>query len=67
MDSLLTLLALVYLWLTLLGRWLCKSGQRHLIDNQPKRHLSLFHIGWDWLIYQWRDGHDSPPLSILPF
>jgi hypothetical protein len=67
MDSLLTLLALVYLWLTLLGRWLCKIGQRHLIDNQPKRHLSLFHIGWDWLIYQWRAGHDIPSLSMLPF
>ena len=67
MDALLTLMALVYLWLTLLGRRLCRSCQRHLIDNQPKRHLSLFHIGWDWLIYQWRGGCDIPHLTTVPF
>ena len=66
-DSLLTLLALAYLWLTLIGRWLCKTGQRRLVDNQPKRHLSLFHIGWDWLIFQSRCGRDSPHLSTLSF
>lgn len=67
MDAFLTLLALAYLWLTVIGRWLCKTGQRHLIDNQPKRHLSLFHIGWDWLIYQWRCEQDTPHLSTLYF
>jgi hypothetical protein len=67
MDSLLSLLALVYLYLTLLGRGLCRTGQRHLIDNQLKRHFSLFHLGWDWLIAQWRSGRDHPLLSMLPF
>lgn len=67
MDSIMILLALCYVWLTLLGRYLCKNSQRYLVDDQPKRRLSLFHIGWDWLIYQWRCGSPNPHPTMLYF
>ena len=67
MDSLLILVSLTYLWLTLMGRYVCKNSLRYRVDAQPKRHLSLFHIGWDWLIYQWRCGLINPHPSILYF
>ncbi|MEL6405249.1 MAG: transposase [Chloroflexota bacterium] len=51
-DSLLVLLALLYLWSVCFGRWLCKIGQRSRVDAKKKRHLSIFRIGWDWLINQ---------------
>jgi hypothetical protein len=64
-DSLLTLLSVNYLWSTCIGRWLCKTGKRKEIDAKPNRHLSLFRIGWDWLVYQYRRGHDWPLLFTL--
>jgi hypothetical protein len=50
-DGLLIILALTYLWAVCIGRWLCKTGQRHRVDAKPQRHLSLFRLGWDWLIH----------------
>ena len=64
-ESLLILLALSYLWAMCIGRWLCKTGQRRLVDNQPTRHLSIFRIGWDWLIHQLRCDLPAPPLLRL--
>lgn len=51
-EQLLTLLSFNYLWATCIGRWLCKTGQRRLVDIKKRRSYSLFRIGWDWLIYQ---------------
>ena len=66
-SALLTLIALCYLWLTFIGRWLCKTGHRYWVDHAAQRHLSLFHIGWDWLVYQWRCGLQCPHLSRVYF
>jgi hypothetical protein len=64
-NSLLTLLSVNYLWATCLGRWLCKTGQRALVDAKSRRHLSLFRLGWDWLIHQVVLGHPIPSLLTL--
>ena len=50
-EGLLIGLALSYLLCVCLGRWLCKTGQRSLIDNHPKRHFSLFRLGWDFIVH----------------
>lgn len=49
--GLLIVLALVYLLNTCLGRRLCQTGQRHQIDRKPRRHLSLFRLGWDLMVH----------------
>jgi hypothetical protein len=64
-EGLLIIVALAYLWAVCIGRWLCKTGQRHRVDSQPKRHLSLFRIGWDWLIHQLRCDLPCPSLLRL--
>jgi hypothetical protein len=64
-NCLLLLLSINYLWLTCLGRWLCKVGHRHQIDPKTQRHFSLFRIGWDWLIHQHVLGHPIPPILTL--
>jgi hypothetical protein len=64
-EGLLILLALSYLWSVCVGRWLCKTGQRRQVDAQPVRHLSLFRIGWDWLIHRLRCGLSAPSFLRL--
>lgn len=64
-EGLLCVLNLCYLWTTCLGRWLCKSSQRHLVDAKAQRQLSLFRIGWDWLVNQYRTERDCPVLTTL--
>lgn len=64
-EGLLNILNVCYLWATGLGRWLCKTSQRHLVDAKPKRHLSLFRIGWDWLVNQYTTGRICPVLLTL--
>jgi hypothetical protein len=59
-EGLLILLAIAYLWSVCIGRWLCKIGQRCQVDAHPIRHLSLFRIGWDWLIHQLISGYPIP-------
>lgn len=55
-EGLLVMVAIVYVWMVCVGRWLCKTGRRHEVDSKAKRHrhLSLFRLGWDWLIHQLR-------------
>lgn len=50
-DGLLVGLAICYLLCVCLGRWLCKTGQRAQVDNHPKRRLSLFRLGWDFIVH----------------
>lgn len=64
-DGLLIILALAYLWAVCIGRWLCKTGQRHRVDAKPQRHLSLFRLGWDWLIHCLRCDLPCPAVLSL--
>ena len=64
-EGLLNILNLCYLWATCLGRWLCKTSQRHLVDTKPDRRLSLFRMGWDWLVNQYSTDRLCPALSTL--
>jgi hypothetical protein len=64
-EGLLILLALVYLWTVCVGRWLCKTGQRPLVDSKSPRHLSLCRLGWDWLLHQLRSDLPCPLLLRL--
>jgi hypothetical protein len=59
-QGLLIILALTYLLCVCLGRTLSKLGQRPCIDAKPKRHLSLFRLGWDWLIHRLCCGQPLP-------
>jgi hypothetical protein len=47
---LLLLLAIAYLWLVSVGRWVVKKGYRWLIDDGTARswHFSLFQLGVGW-------------------
>jgi Transposase DDE domain len=65
LQGLLIVLNLVYTWTTCLGRWLCKTSQRSYIDSQPQRHLSLFRLGWDWLVHTIRRDALCPALTTL--
>jgi hypothetical protein len=48
---LLIVLAIGYLWLVSLGRWVVKKGYRKLIDDGSRRnwHFSLFQLGVGWM------------------
>lgn len=65
LEALLNLLSIAYLWATCLGRWLCKTGKRSLVDGHGQRGLSYFRIGWDWLVHQFRVQGTIPVLSRL--
>lgn len=64
-DSLLVVLSVAYLFATSVGRWLCKTGCRSEVDAKTTRHLSLFRMGCDWLVSQYRHGFGWPPISTL--
>ena len=51
LARLLIVLAIAYLWLVSIGRWLVKRGYRTLIDDGTARawHFSLFQLGVGWL------------------
>jgi len=64
-EGLMSVLSVAYLWATCLGRWLCKCGKRVEVDGKRQRHLSLFRIGWDWLVHQYRTSKPCPTLLTL--
>jgi hypothetical protein len=64
-EGLMTVLSLAYLWASCLGRWLCKTGQRAKIDAHDQRHLSLFRLGWDWLVHRHNMDMTCPTLLTL--
>lgn len=64
-QRLLALLGFNYLWATCIGRWLCKTGERHLVDIKRDRSYSLFRIGWDWLVHQHVMAQDIPNTFTL--
>lgn len=64
MARLLLVLAIAYLWLVSIGRWLVKRGYRRRIDDRSagEWHFSLFQLGVGWLE---RLHSYSRPLPIL--
>ena len=44
-ETLLVLLSINYLWATVLGRWLCKSGRRREVDTKKSAIFLIFVLG----------------------
>lgn len=63
--GLLIVMALCYLISVCLGAWLVKNGQRHRVDNQRQRHLSLFRMGWELIVHCMRTASPIPFRLIL--
>ena len=63
---LLLILAMAYLWLVSVGRWVVKRGYRRLIDHGASRswHFSLFQLGVGW---KERLGSYTRALPVLFF
>jgi len=51
LARLLLVVAIAYLWLVSIGRWVVKRGYRRLLDDGTARnwHFSLFQLGVGWL------------------
>jgi hypothetical protein len=45
-------LSIVYVWLMHTGSWVVKRGWRPVVDKKYRRDLSMFHIGYYWLLRQ---------------
>ena len=65
LSRLLLVLAIGYLWLVSLGRWLVKRGYRRRIDDGGPRtwHFSLFQLGVGWM--ERLNSFSQPPPVIL--
>lgn len=61
--------ALLYVWLLLMGARVIRRGERHWVDRKDRRDLSLFQIGWRILERFLVNGQLLPfafkPTSIL--
>jgi len=64
---LLLVLAVAYLWLVSLGRWVVKRGYRRLIDHGRSRnwHFSLFQLGVGWMERLRSFPHPPPVILYL--
>lgn len=58
--------ALLYVWLVAFGSKTIKRGERHLIDRNNRRQLSIFRIGYDMLERCLING-DSFSLRLIPY
>lgn len=65
LTRLLLVLAIAYLWLVSLGRWVVKRGYRPLIDDGTARqwHFSLFQLGVGWM-ERLRSFTQPPPVIL---
>jgi hypothetical protein len=65
LTRLLLVLAIGYVWLVSLGRWLVKRGYRRRIDDGGPRtwHFSLFQLGVGWI--ERLNSFSQPPPVIL--
>jgi hypothetical protein len=59
------MVALLYLWLVHLGRRTVLYGQRHWVDRNERRDLSLFQIGWRIVQRCLTNGLDPPRVPLL--
>ena len=60
LEALVLGVALVYVWLLVLGAKTVKRGQRNLVDRKGRRDHSYFRIGWDFLEHRLRLGLPIP-------
>ncbi len=58
--------ALLYVWLVAFGSKTIKHGQRHLIDRNNQRQLSIFRIGYDMLERCLING-EAFSLRLIPY
>ena len=58
--------ALLYVWLVAFGSKTIKRGERHLIDRNKQRQLSIFRIGYDMLERCLING-DAFSLRLIPY
>jgi hypothetical protein len=49
LSRLTLVVCLLYVWLVAMGHWVQHSGQVRQVDRWPRRELSLFRLGWDWV------------------
>lgn len=45
-------LSILYVWLMHTGSWVIKRGWRDQVDRNHRRDISIFHIGYRWLLRQ---------------
>lgn len=67
LTRLLLVLAIAYLWLVSLGRWVVKRGYRRRIDDGRPRnwHFSLFQLGVGWMERLHSFGQPLPVILYL--
>ncbi len=65
LSRLTLLVALLYLWLILVGQRSIRHGQRHLVDRRDRRDLSLFQIGLR-MIQRWLINEQHFAVHLLP-
>lgn len=58
--------ALLYVWLVAFGSKTIKRGERHLVDRNKQRQLSIFRIGYDMLERHLING-DIFSLRLIPY
>ena len=65
LERLLLGLALAYVLLLSIGRWVVKRGERRTVDRGPRqrRRLSLFQLAVSWLAY--RSDHTALPANLF--
>jgi len=69
-ETLLVLLSINYLWATVLGRWLCKSGRRREVDTKKSGILVIFALALIGSLINTPSGEISPltlNCTINPF
>ena len=58
--------AMLYVWLVAFGSKTVKRGERHLVDRNKQRQLSIFRIGYDMLERCLING-DAFSLRLIPY
>ena len=49
LQKLLLVMAVAYVWMYHVGRWVLRTGRRKQLDAAPKRSFSFFRLGLDWI------------------
>ncbi|RKY57416.1 MAG: hypothetical protein DRP94_08960 [Candidatus Latescibacterota bacterium] len=49
LQKLLLVVAVAYVWMYHVGRWVFRTGRRKQLDAAPKRSFSFFRLGLDWI------------------